>query len=217
MQRTGNYEISKKEAWKVFLKYDQKLLIRKFSLDHDKTYLYASMLGKNYRINRTTAYVESSPDHFLTVLEADFEETLSLFDLLCYGNSDIFPSGEWALVNSLPGTPKTVGVNTDFFQKQAEILSKNKQLFQKACERLHGTAVNYGDIGYEIPVFRKLSVIVQLYEADEDFPAKLHILWDKHTLQYLHYETTFYLAGLLMKRILKESEIFSDDSFQIMA
>lgn len=206
MARDGNYEISKREAEKFFLTYDQQKLIDRFSLSCDKNYLYSEMLGRQYRIGRTSAAVESSCDGFCTVREGDFEETLSLFDLLCYGNGDICPCGEWALVNSLPGTPRTIGVATGFYTKYADFFSRNIPLLHKACRNLNAVCADFGDIGYEIPVFRRLSVIMQFYEADEDFPAQLNILWDKHTLQYVHYETTFYIAGLLMERLMEEAK-----------
>lgn len=207
MHRTGNYEISKKEAMKVFLKYDQQELIDKFSLEHDEQYLYGTLIGRRCRIDRRTALVETGRDDFQTVREANFEEALSLFDLICYGNTDICPLGEWALINSLPGKPRTVGVDTDYLKKYADIFARNESGFRKACEALGGKSVKFGDSGYEIPIFRKLSVIVQFYAADEDFPAQLTVLWDKNSLRYLRYETTFYIVNLLMARIMEEIEI----------
>ena len=60
-----------------------------------------------------------------------------------------------------------------------------------------------GDIGYEIPVFSFFSLRLRFYRADEEFPAKLSILFDAHTLQYMHYETTYYVVNCLMRAIRK--------------
>ena len=73
--------------------------------------------------------------------------------------------------------------------------------FCAACEALGGIPVKMGDIGYQFPVFGPLSVILKFYHSDEDFPASCTLLWDANTLQFLFYETTFYIAGFLLKSI----------------
>ena len=55
-----------------------------------------------------------------------------------------------------------------------------------------------GDLGFRFPVFGDLSVILKFYRADEDFPASLTLLWDENMLQFVFYETVFYMAGHLL-------------------
>jgi hypothetical protein len=45
--------------------------------------------------------------------------------------------------------------------------------------------------------------MLKFYHSDEDFPAGLTFLWDENTLQFIHYETVFYIAGFLARTILK--------------
>ena len=61
--------------------------------------------------------------------------------------------------------------------------------------------MNMGDIGYQFSVFGQLQLILKFYHSDEDFPASVTLLWDKNTLQYIFYETTFYIAGFLLQKI----------------
>ena len=52
--------------------------------------------------------------------------------------------------------------------------------------------------------FDCLPVLLRFWEADEEFPAQLQLLWDRNTCRYLRYETTFYLSGEILRR-LRES------------
>ena len=64
--------------------------------------------------------------------------------------------------------------------------------------------VRMGDIGFEFPVFQDIKVILKFYHADEEFPASLTLLWDANLLQFVFYETVFYIAGCLLSMILEE-------------
>ncbi len=56
-------------------------------------------------------------------------------------------------------------------------------------------------VGYIINLFEFLPVMIIFYEEDCDFPAEFKILWDENTLDYMHYETTFYAVQHLFERI----------------
>lgn len=43
--------------------------------------------------------------------------------------------------------------------------------------------------------------MIQFWESDEEFAANLQILWDKNTLDYMHYETTYYVVNCLFKKL----------------
>jgi hypothetical protein len=70
-----------------------------------------------------------------------------------------------------------------------------------ACEALGGRPVLRGDVSYEIPLFPFLSVVFQFWESDEEFPTSLQFLWDEQILDYMHYETTFYVASHILDRL----------------
>ena len=60
------------------------------------------------------------------------------------------------------------------------------------------------DLTFEMPVMGDFSVLFQFWDADEEFSAKILLLWDKVSLSYLHFETTFYLQGDLLEAILQK-------------
>ena len=135
---------------------------------------------------------------------ADFSETLSIFDLLCHQSPVKFCTGRHAPVNSLPGSPKAGGVPTDFHSRTAAFFDEHFPAFEEACLVLGGIPVSLGDTAFRFTVFEDLTVILKFYHADEEFPPAMTLLWEENTLQYVYYETVFYIAGCLLGMILEE-------------
>ena len=188
-----NYLLSRDRAQQYFLNFDQEMLVKIWKLRHDGSTLFVPFFGREYAVCRKTGRVFREDGS-----EAGFEETLSIFDLLCHEGSSKTLSGRWAPVNSLDGMGATAGVGTAFHTGISAVFDKDPAAFRAACEALGGIPVRMGDIGYQFPVFGPLSVILKFYHSDEDFPASCTLLWDANTLQFLFYETTFYIAGFLL-------------------
>ena len=119
---------------------------------------------------------------------------------------DRFLTGRFAPVNSLRGCPVSVGVDAEFHGRIARYFDENSGLLRAACTALGGTPEGMGDVGFRIPVFDKIEVILKFYHSDEDFPASVMFLWDENTLNFLFYETVFYIAGFLLDVISKMME-----------
>ena len=62
---TSNYDLQVDMAKKIFLEYDQELLIRKFSLDADDRWIFLLYLNTPCRISRTTGSVEELTEKVL--------------------------------------------------------------------------------------------------------------------------------------------------------
>lgn len=199
----SNYEITRNKMREKFTEYDQEKMIKKFSLRNDGNYLYLTFMCHEYRINRNTGMVEWSDNDFESVNEADFNESMTIYDVLCYSKDDCHLSGNYCSVNMLKGTVKTssFGVGNNFFQKAADELNGKTKEFETAC-LLFGEKLNMkGDVAVKIFPFTFLPVIIQYWEADDEFPANLKFMFDENILQYMHYETTYYLMNHVIKRI----------------
>lgn len=195
----NNYELSRDRAQSYFLRFDQQKLIEKWKLKCDEALIYIRFLGEDYTLCRQNGVVSRNGQ------VAGFEETLSIFDLLCHQGQKPL-TGVYAPVNSLKGRPAGAGVNTDFTSKTATYFDQHFAQFCESCEALGGTPVPMGDAAYRFTVFEQLTLILKFYRADEDFPASLVILWEDETLSYLLYETVFYVQGYLLSRIAKKME-----------
>jgi len=54
-----------------------------------------------------------------------------------------------------------------------------------------------------VPIFPDLSMQLKFYFADEEFPPSLTFLWDKNILDFVRYETVYYIAGVLRDRLME--------------
>ncbi|MDD6189473.1 MAG: DUF3786 domain-containing protein, partial [Clostridiales bacterium] len=66
---------------------------------------------------------------------------------------------------------------------------------------LGGRPYANGDIAYVLPLFDFLPVVFQFWLADDEFDASLNFLWDENTLDFMHFETTFFAAGHVLERL----------------
>lgn len=195
-----NYAVAKKRAAQAFLGYSQEQMVQRFHLDWDAAFLYLHFLGREYRIDRKTGALAWSEAG--TTGEAGFSEAMSIYDMLCDAKPGACLSGRWCPVGSLPGVLHRTdsglamdggGAATEFAQRESQ--------FRRACAALGGRPVALGDVGFQIPVFDFFPVILKLYRSDEDFPAQLVLLWDENTLDFIRFETTYYIAGHLFSRL----------------
>ena len=196
-----NYETAKLQAQKFFLSLQEETMLSRSPFSFDENHIFVPFLGNYYRICRKTGQVTRTEGSFLPPGEAGFSETLSIFDFLCHESKEKQLSGKWAPADSLKGRPVTLAPMPDFHRTISRRFHDNPAALRRACKALGGKAVPLGDIGYEIPVFPDFSVILKFYFADEEFPAQTILLWDENTLDFLRYETTFYIAGHLLEQL----------------
>jgi len=207
--RASNYEIMKHRMEKEFLKYDQEKMIQKFGLLWDADYIYIEFLSRRYRADRRIGRIEWSKKEFVDWREADYNEAMTLYDILCYSKEGCCPSGEYISMqglSSLKGSaPSYAG--RGFFQKEESLFDHKDAELSKACEMLRGFKTGKGDVSFLIPVFGSLSVLFQFWNSDEEFPASLQILCDKNILEYMHYETVWFMASHLVRRLKEEMSV----------
>ena len=87
------------------------------------------------------------------------------------------------------------------FQSRADAFAGRTALLAAACERMGGEKAGAGDVSYNLPVFQALKLRLSFWDADDEFPASLSLLWDENVLDFMRYETTFYAAGYLLERL----------------
>ncbi len=201
--RQGNYARQAKNAMVRFLTYDQNYLIRKFHLQWDEDYLYMTMLHLPYRLNRRTGMPEKLVDG--TWQKGDsFNEVLTLFDILCDSRDDRSLAGKWVQTQNFGHlfhralTETSQDLFAQYFDRQPERLIY-------ACRALGGVPIESGDLGFAIELLDGLSVALQFWHSDEEFPAAVRWFWDANALQYLRYETMYYAIGMVKARLMEKA------------
>ena len=199
MVRTNNYLIQAQQAKERFATYDQQKIISKLNLSHDEEFLYTSMLSETYRIHRKTGDIHRKTETGW-VDANNFEEVMTLLDLLCDSREDRHLAGKWKSTIDF-GRTFHRNLNEGKADPWAERFQADPEGFRRACLSLGGTPFAQGDIAYAIEFFDGLPILVQLWFGDEEFPANLRFLWDENALMYLKYETMDFAKSLLLKKI----------------
>ena len=206
MERVSNYEITKRRVQGEFIKYDQQNMIDKFSLEHDDDFLYIKHLGYLYRINRKSGLVEWLDKAGLWI-EGDFDESLTIYDLLCDSKENCNAAGDYInliSLSTLQSSSKKLG--DGLFDGKDQIFDHKEELLCKICEKLGGTKAGKGDVAYEIPIFDFVKCRIQFWNSDDEFEAQLQVFMDKNILQFIRYETVWYVVTTLMKRLTEGLE-----------
>ena len=201
----SNYEKTKRRTQGEFLKYDQAEMIRRFALDADEEYLCFRFMGNSCRVDRQTGAVECFEGGAFR--EADFDEAMTVYDLLCWSKPEAAPSGELVNMKSLSGMYSASGPlgTNGFWMKEAKKLDHQSKL-QEALLSLGGEPAAGGDASAVFEVFRGMKVQFTFWNSDEEFDPAIQLYWDKNTLLYMHYETVWYAGGVLITRILREMD-----------
>ena len=197
--KTSNYDLALLQAQKQFLTYDISHMVNKYGLSQDDAFTYIPFLGEAYRICKKTGRVERMGH--CGIQPADFEESMTIYDVLCYARADASLSGEFCSVMQLDGIAKSSNPGGFMFSKFSRTLENRAGDLRKICEALGGMPYPVGEVAYQIPLFAFLPVVLQFWDGDEDFPPQLMIKWDRNVLQFMHFETTFYATGCLLRHI----------------
>ena len=197
LPKRDNYAIQAEEARIRFLTYDQSAM----PVPMDDDFLFLRFCGADYRICRADGHL------FRRVgedwLPADSHgEVLTVYDYLCDAKPGRAPAREAVSMAFLGGHVHTNLASAPGALELA--IDRAPDAFRRACERLGGTASPGGDICYDLDLFPDLPVQLRFWHADEDFPPSLDLLWDRNTLQFLRYETTWFAAGVLRRRLREE-------------
>jgi hypothetical protein len=113
------------------------------------------------------------------------------------------PRGEWVNPRALP--------HGDFFFRGPhdmptggleEAFGRRIEAFQKAAEALGGRAVAAGDAAYQFAALPRVPVVVVLWRADEEFPARAQILLEKAADRQLPLDALWVLCHMLAKRLV---------------
>ncbi len=206
MEKTDNYKTATLQGQQLFLQLDQEAMLRRFPLKADGEYIYLRFLDRDCRIDRTSGVVTWTEDGFATETAADFNLSMTVYDLLSYSDESAFLTGEYSSINSIGSGLSSSGPGGEFFDKSAKGFQGRCEEMEKALLALGGTPGSRGDVSAILPLWGDICLQIRFFEEDEDFPASLQFLWDRNILQFMHFETTFYATGYVLKRVFAKME-----------
>ena len=190
-----NYEKMQEAARCRFLEYDCDALCRRVGVTAGGSSVCTRFLGQPVEISRRTGEITVGG------AKASFSQALTLYVWLCDGQKDAKPAFRFCKISSLPGvyvSGSGLGISGD---SVASLIEGNREGFLELCRQMNGWEVTGADLAVVIWPLPDLPMMLKFYGADEEFPATLALLWDENTLRFLRYETVFYLAGCLLRRI----------------
>ena len=203
-QPVSNYDLQVDIAKRIFMEYDHQRLIRKFGLKADDSWIYLTYLNTSCRISRANGSIEEFIDTGWRECRS-YDTVMTIYDILCYHKGDEAPvlSGQWCTVGNfiVAGITQADG----FARKYAKLFDGHLAQFKAACEQMGGEVLSRmagADLTCRFWATPFFPVLLQFWEGDEDFSPKLMLLWDSNTPGFLHFETTFYLQGDLLERLM---------------
>lgn len=198
----NNYDIMKKTMQHAFLNYDQAQIIQKLHLKSDDTYIYLSLFGRPYRIHRSDGFAQWSDNGFTDCFDIDYNQAAAIYDLLCYSKADAHPSGRYVTLQHLSTMhSSTYNSGSVIFTQMAPCFDHQEARFAAVCAGLGGVPEQRGDIAFRIPIIGSLSLVLAFWHSDEDFPAVLEPLCDASMLDYMHYESVWFMIIHLAERM----------------
>ena len=199
-----NYQIQAQQAKRYFLNYDHQAITQKCHLREDEGFLYTSLFGIPYRVSRKTGDV-SYLDGDTWMDGNSHGEVMTLLDLLCDSREDRRPSHQW---KNMQAFGLQFHQNLGEHNPVALEYQQDPEGLRRALEALGGTPIPQGDIAYAIPVFEDLTLALQFWLGDEEFPPNLRYLWDENALMYLKYETMYFAVDVLTEKIRRQMKAF---------
>lgn len=190
----GNYKLQAETARKMFLTYPQEPMIARFHLTADETNLYILFFGSQYRISRTTGEIWNETDQ----QPAGFDAIMSIYDMLCDAKEGAVLSGEWRTIYKL--TPySNFSMGSSLHQKFAEKAALHEQALLKVCKTLGTIQPGKADIDVCFPAFSFFPLRFQFWQGDEEFAPQISFLFDANTLDFIRFETAWFVVGHLLE------------------
>lgn len=206
--RPSNSDTMRNRMESEFAKYDQQKMIQKFSLRHDADFLYLPFVGREYRIHRDNGRVEWFSDTAQAFIHANYNESMTIFDVLTCSKPDCNLAGHFVSVGDLPGTTKSASAAGNLFSAQSRFFAGRCTALEYACRKLGGTPGTVGDVSSILPVFSFMPVMLQFWDADEEFDAVLKFMWDYNATDFMHFETIAFATIHIMERLKETMEEF---------
>ena len=105
-------------------------------------------------------------------------------------------SGQWASVSKLGGIIGSYHASSLVSEREKALFAGKTAELKNACLEVSGSpARGSADVSAVLPVFDNFPVWFQFWDGDDEFPVNYQFLLDQNALQFIRYETVWYLIG----------------------
>ena len=196
-RRESNYEIMKHQMQAQFATYDLDVIASQWSLEEEDGHLQACFVKRDYLID-----VQSGQVLFWrggALVEADYNVSMTLFDMLTRPRA--LATNEFMPLSSFSPLYGASSPSGRMFDQVAKRLDHHGAELAAACEHLGGMPYGKGDVGYKLPVFKDLNIVLQFWDSDEEFGPQITLFCDRAILDFMYYETMMFMLLHVLERI----------------
>lgn len=195
---TSNY-VKVMEKWRQdFMGWDQEALCKKVGIDtYDAKTIRLSYFGIPHEIDRSTGKITcpGKPGY-----EPVFDEVMAIYNFLYYAKEGAKNSGEWVHFRDV----KSAGIFENAFERQvlqpfAKRFAGRPGDLKAAGDRMGFLPLSYGDVSFQVPAFFCIPLRVIFWDGDEEFPAKINLLYDRNVTMFTHPESVVMLGAECMR------------------
>ena len=191
-----NYAIMTERARALFLTYDQDAMCARLGIVPTPDAIPIRFFGEALHVRRSDGRV-LRPDG----TDASFGAAMSVYDALARSGPARL-SGSFVPTSALHRIHGTHAVHEDLNFPAAARFAGRAEALDAALAALGGRPWDGpGDVKRVVDVFDFFPVVVQFYDADEEFPATIQFFWDANALDFLYYETLWYVMNELLARL----------------
>lgn len=200
MKRESNYEIMKHQMQRVFAERDLAAAAEKWHLEMSDGVIRLQFIAREYNIDVKSGIVLRADNG----AEAGYNEAMTLYDIL--SREPAVPFEKYAPISSFTRLHTTSGGNRSIFDGVRDVFDHKEAKLARACEALGGVPFGNSDVGYVLPIFNGLNVIMQFWNSDDEFGPELKLMCDQNSLSFMNYETMMFMLSHLMSRLREEME-----------
>jgi len=191
------------EALKAFLnKTPEEIVIPSGARYDEAKRLYSvNYCGMHYSIEQDSGII--TPSDSAEKLNNN-DETLIMQYLT--QSSGIPPRGKWINFLQLPGGElHLLPFKNDALYPLAKMFGTDADAFFSVSRSFSGERIEVGDYAVLIPAFPKIPLVVALWMADDEFPAKSNILFDETAPLHLSTASLWVLGIELVIKMMRSN------------
>ncbi len=171
----------------------------------ERDFLAISLLNREYLVDPVRRTIETGAD----TSEARSAGYLEQLCILAYlvGARDLPPAGKLVSADRLdPGGFFFRGSHRLPVERLAAVFGPAPPLLHKAGHLFNATPQTFGDASIELSVLPRISLTIVIWAADEEFPARASILFDRSASEQLPLDVLFAAATLALGAVVSAAD-----------